>query len=97
MATVEYKSGDYQIGPLATQQYTFWWGTDEHELLQYFDVSITPAFNPNVAQQHLPIVEVQRANLLDTSEGPARSVLLLTLRNENNFPLFFIAHHIRIY
>jgi hypothetical protein len=95
MATVEYKSGDYEIGASATQEFTFWWGTDYHEGGEYFDVSIAPTFSPGVPT--LPIVEVQRAHYLDTSEGSARSVLLLTLRNDNKFPVYFIANHVRIY
>ncbi len=39
----------------------------------------------------------QRAHYIDTSEGPARSVLLLTLRNDNNFDVYFVANHVRIY
>jgi hypothetical protein len=97
MATIEYKSGDYQIGPSSSQQFTFWWGPDFHEGTEYFDVSIAPTFNPNVTSQQLPLVEEQRAYLLDTSERFARTVLLLTLRNDNKFPVFFIANHVRIY
>ena len=65
--------------------------------LEYFDVSISLAINPNVTSQQLPLVEEQRAYLSDFSEGPARAVLLLTLRNDNNSTVYFIAHHVRIY
>ena len=97
MATVEYKSGDYQIGPSSRQQFTFWWGSDIHEGTEYFNVSIAPVFNPNVSSQQLPLVEEQRAYLWDITEGPARSVLLLTLRNDNNSTVYFVANHVRIY
>jgi len=96
MATVDYKSGDYRIAASSSQQFTFWWGTDEHELTQYFDVSIGVVFSPRI-ESYLPLVEEQRAYLLDTSEGTARQVLLLTLRNDNNFEVNFVANHIRIY
>jgi hypothetical protein len=40
---------------------------------------------------------VQRAYLLDQSEKPTKDVLVLTLRNDNDFPVYFTANHIRIY
>jgi hypothetical protein len=95
MATIEYKSGDYQIAPLSTQEFTFWW--DSTLTPAYFDVSIAPVFNPNVATTQLPLVEMKRAYLLDVSEPPARFVLLLTLRNDNNSIVYFIANHVRIH
>jgi hypothetical protein len=91
MATIEYKAG-----PSSSQQFTFWWGPDSRGQLEYFNVSIAPDFLPNNLTQ-LPLVEQQRAVVLDTSEEPARIVLLLTLRNENNFAVFFAANHILIY
>ncbi len=94
MATVQYKSADYQIDAGATQEFTFWWGGD-HEGTEYFDVSIAPTFSPDTPS--LPVVEVQRAHYLDTSGGSARYVLLLTLRNDNKFKVYFIANHVRIY
>ena len=96
MAIIEYKAADYQIGPSSSQQFTFWWGPDSQVQSEYFDVSIAPDFLPNNLTQ-LPLVEEQRAYLLDTSEGAARTVLLLTLRNDNRFPVYFIANHVRIY
>jgi hypothetical protein len=95
MATVEYKSGDYQIAPLSQQGFTFWW--DSTLTPAYFDVSIAPVFNPDVSTQQLPLVEVKRAYLLDLSEPPARWVLLLTLRNDNNSIVYFVTNHVRIY
>jgi hypothetical protein len=95
MATVEYKSADYQIEPFSSREFTFWW--DSTLTPAYFDVSIAPAFNPNVSTTQLPLVEVKRAYLLDVSEPPARSVLLLTLRNDNDSIVYFIANHVRIH
>ena len=96
MATVDYKSALYEIRPSTTEQFTFWWGPDIHEGGEYFDVSIAPSFNPDAPSQ-LPLVEVQRAYLHDTSEGAARTVLLLTLRNDNESLVYFFANHVRIY
>jgi hypothetical protein len=97
MATVEYKSADYQIGASASQEFTFWWGEDSLGPSEYFDVSIGPDFDPNYPPQRIPLVEVQRAYLLDQSEKPTKDVLVLTLRNDNDFPVYFTANHIRIY
>jgi hypothetical protein len=91
MANVEYKSAVYTIGPSSSQQFTFWWGSGSTGV-EYFDVSV--GVDP---QRHhpsqLPLVEEQRAYLWDQSEG---KVLLLTLRNDNHFEVFFIANHVRI-
>ena len=95
MATVEYKSGDYQIEPFSSREFTFWW--DFTLIPAYFDVSIAPVFNPNVSTTQLPLVEEKRAYLLDVSEPPARWVLLLTLRNDNNSIVYFTANHVRIH
>jgi len=96
MATIEYKAGDYQIGPSSSQQFTFWGGPDSRGVSEYFNVSIAPDLLPNNLPQ-LPLVEEQRAYLLDMSQTPGRIVLLLTLRNDNNFAVYFTANHIRIY
>jgi hypothetical protein len=56
MATVDYKSGDYQIAASSSQQFTFWWGPDEHEGVEYFDVSFAQAASPRITS-YLPIVE----------------------------------------
>jgi hypothetical protein len=96
MATVEYKSGDYQIAPLSSQEFTFWWDSTTTPAF-YFDVFIAPVFNPNVSTTQLPLVEVRRAYLFDVSEPPAKWVLLLTLRNDNDAIVYFIANHMRVY
>jgi hypothetical protein len=96
MATVKYKNAVYQIGPSATQDFTFWW--DSTDPIGYFDVSIQPDPNPNNPIQK-PLVEVQRAYYWDGTGGPEtiRNVMLLTLRNDNNFAIDFIANHVLIY
>jgi hypothetical protein len=95
MASVNYKAADYEIGPSSSKEFTFWW--DSVDTGGYFDVSIAPVFNPDVASQQLPLVEVQRAYLLETSEPPAlRTILLLTLRNDNDSTVYFTANHVLI-
>jgi hypothetical protein len=93
MANVEYKSAVYTIGPSSSQQFTFWWGPGSTGA-EYFDVSI--GVDPQLRRSQLPLVEEQRAYLWDGSEGDPRNVLLLTLRNDNHFEVFFIANHVRI-
>jgi hypothetical protein len=95
MANVEYKSAVYTINPSSSEQFTFWWG-DGASGVEYFDVSIAVDPLPRHPTQ-LPLVEEKRAYLWDESEGNPRNVLLLTLRNDNNFEVFFIANHVRIY
>lgn len=94
MASIEYKSGVYNIGPSRSQEYTFWWGSDGPE---YFNVSIAPDPDPN-HQTQLPLIEERRAMVWDGSQkGNPRVILLLTLHNDNNFAVNFIANHVRIY
>jgi hypothetical protein len=96
MTTVQYKAGNYQIGASATQEFTFWWEPGDGP--EYFDVSIAPIVNDKYPPQRLPLIEVQRGYILDTSVYPyGKMVLLLTLRNDNDFPVGFIANHVRIY
>ena len=94
MANVEYKSAVYTIAPSSSQQFTFWWGNGSTGV-EYFDVSIGVDPQPRRRPQ-LPLIEEQRAYLWDDSEGDPRQILLLTLRNNNNFEVFFIANHVRI-
>jgi hypothetical protein len=95
MATVDYKSGVYFIGPSATQEFTFWW--DSTDPIGYFDVSIQPDPDPQHPIQQ-PLVEVQRAYYW-VEEGPEniRNVTVVTLRNDNDFQMAFIANHVLIY
>src|SRR3984957_17852794 len=94
MANVEYKSAVYTIGPSSSQQFTFWWGKGSTGV-EYFDVSIGVDPQPRHVVQ-LPLIEEQRAYLWEQADDGPRNVLLLTLRNDNEFEVFFIANHIRI-
>jgi hypothetical protein len=96
MANTDYKEGGYSIAALSTQQFTFWWGRDSKGPHEYFDVFVSPELN----RQHpvmKPLIEEHREYYFDGSEGPGRHVLLLTLRNNNDFIINFVANHVRIY
>jgi hypothetical protein len=95
MATIEYKDGAYSIAPQSNQTFTFWWGRNSKAPHEYFDVSITPDNFKETPMK--PLIQEQKRVYLDTSEGPARVVIALTLRNENNFAVDFLANHVRIY
>jgi hypothetical protein len=95
MATIEYKDGGYSIAPQSNQTFTFWWGRNSKAPHEYFDVSITPDNFKETPMK--PLIQEQKRVYLDTSEGPARVVVALTLRNENNFAVDFLANHVRIY
>jgi hypothetical protein len=99
MATVDQKSGGYTIAAHASGKpgdpastFTFWWGEDAKPT-EYFDVSIEP--NPPVFDM-IPLVETQRAIAL-ANATPRQPVLILTLRNDNDFPVPFFANHVHIY
>ena len=89
---VEYKEGEYTIPASTSQQFTFWWG-DGAEEKEYFNVSIAP--DPNIANL-IPLIEEQRQVSLFTGT-PRQTMLLLTLRNNNNFAVKFVANHIRVH
>ena len=89
MVNVDVLSGTYHIPAL------FWWPSPQPNGKEYFDVSIGVDPQPRHPSQ-LPLVEEKRAYLWDQSEGDPRQVLLLTLRNDNGFEVFFIANHVRI-
>jgi hypothetical protein len=96
MATTDYKHGSYSIAALSSQTFTFWWGRDSKAPNEYFDVFVSPEFDPKHTGMS-PLIEEQRAISHDTSEGAGRIILFLTLRNNNNFPIKFVANHVRIY
>ncbi len=96
MAHIDYKDGQYTIAANSSEQFTFWWGRNSNGPHEYFDVSISPQVNRE-NERMTPLVDVKREVYLDASEGPARNVLLLTLQNNNNFPVMFLANHVRIY
>ncbi len=89
---IEYKAGEYTIPATTSQQFTFWWG-DGAEESEYFDVSIAP--DPKIANL-IPLIEEQREIAL-FGGTPRQTMLILTLRNNNNFAVKFIANHIRIH
>jgi hypothetical protein len=91
MAKAHTKSGTYLITANATSTFTFWWG-DDAEPLQYFDVSIHP--NPPVFPM-IPLVETQR-EIAVADVTPRQPVLILTLRNPNDFDVEFFANHVRV-
>lgn len=93
MANIDYKDGGYSIPALSSQQFTFWWGRDSKAPNEYFNVSISPTLD----SANLPLVEEKREIIYASGEGPGRVVLYLTLRNDNNKPVHFLANHIRIY
>jgi hypothetical protein len=96
MANIDYKHGTYTIQAHETQQFTFWWGAGSKAPNEYFDVSVAPAFN-HENEGMTPLVEAKREIYLDASQSTKRVVLLLTLQNNNNFAVTFVANHVRIY
>ena len=91
MANVDRKTGTYTIRAHTTQEFTFWWGSDALPT-EYFDVSIEP--NPAVFNM-IPLIEERRQITLFNG-APRQPMLILTLRNNNNFDVEFFANHIRI-
>ncbi len=93
---VEYKAGGYTIPATTSQQpshqFTFWWGSGAEES-EYFDVSIAP--DPKIANL-IPLIEEQREIALFDGT-PRQTMLILTLRNNNNFAVNFTANHIRVH
>jgi hypothetical protein len=94
---IDTKSGGYTIRANATgvpgdpdSTFTFWWGDDAMPT-EYFDVSIEP--NP-VNFPMIPLVETQRAYDIAPAT-PRQAMLILTLRNPNDFDVDFFATHFR--
>ena len=92
MPNVELKTGVYTAPARKSQEFTFWWGNDAVPAA-YFDVSIEP--NPKVPNM-TPLIEVQRTVTLFNG-SPRQPMLILTLRNENDFDVDFFANHVRVY
>jgi hypothetical protein len=91
MADVQIKTGNYTIPAHTTQEFTFWWGSDARPAT-YFDVSIEP--NPKIFEI-IPLIEERRQITLFNG-APRQPMLILTLRNNNNFAVDFFANHIRV-
>jgi hypothetical protein len=92
MASVELKSAEYTIPALTTKEFTFWWGSNALPA-EYFDVSIEP--NPKDPNM-VPLIEERRAITLFNG-APRQPMLILTLRNNNNFAVDFFANHVRVH
>jgi hypothetical protein len=80
MADVQVKTGGYTILAKTTQEFFFWWG-DNALPAAYFDVSIEP--NPKIFDMK-PLTEERRKVTL-FSGSPRQSMLILTLKNDNDF------------
>jgi hypothetical protein len=91
MANIDYKAAPYTIAANNSQTFTFWWGRDSKAPKEYFDVSISPE------DANLLLVEEKREIIYDITEGAGRVILNLTLRNNNNAKVTFMANHVRIY
>ena len=95
MANVDYKEGTYSIPASSSKEFTFWWGRDSRAPNEYFDVSIAPQFDRRHTAME-PLLEQSRSVYWDDRPGIG-VVLILTLQNPNNFPVDFVANHVRIY
>ena len=94
MANIEYKEGSYSIAANLSHRFSFWWGSDSNGSKEYFNVSIAPTG----ASEDLLLVEEKREIMyVKDGKGPAREVLYITLRNDNDVPVHFVANHTRIY
>ena len=99
MANVDVLSGTYHIPALSTNTFTFWWPSPQPNGKEYFDVSIAPHYykQHNVMK---PLLEVKREWLYVVEVGtihPVQWRLDMTLRNDNDFQVTFLANHIRAY
>ncbi len=92
MANIELKTGEYTIPARKTQEFTFWWGSNSVPT-EYFDVSIEP--NPKIPNI-IPLIEERREITLFNG-SPRQPMLIVTLRNNNDFAVDFFANHVRVY
>jgi hypothetical protein len=91
MPDVQLKTGNYTIPAHTTKEFTFWWGSDAVPA-SYFDVSIEP--NPKIFEI-IPLIE-ERRQLTLFNGAPRQPMLIVTLRNNNNFDVDFFANHVRV-
>ena len=106
MADVSRLTGDYTIPAQSTQVFMFW-ADPYRSANRYFDkarfdVSIAPEFD-GVNAVITPLVEVKRGRtsypLRDAQTGEFLGIqqgLSLTLQNDNDFPVTFLAAHVLI-
>jgi hypothetical protein len=83
-----YKNGGYTIGASQTQSFFFWWGEGVDTTHLYFDVSINPL---PTAVPMTPLVVLEKSVTFDAANSV---VIIITLKNDNAFPINFIANHI---
>jgi hypothetical protein len=100
-------TGGYTIPAISTQVFTFWSriinppGTRAYDN-QYFNVSIAPKFDGENTVI-TPLVEVKRERASGAFWDPVtedilglQPFLFLTLQNDNDFPVTFLAVHVAI-
>ena len=92
MANVQTKMGGYTIPARKTEEFTFWWG-DGYLPASYFNVSIEPNAE---GLGMIPLIEERREITTVAPNGHRQPMLILTLRNNNNFDVPFFANHIRV-
>ena len=95
MAHIDHKEGTYSIPANSSTPFTFWWGRDSKDPNEYFDVAISPVFDPKHPTME-PLLEQSKSRYWDPRPGMG-DVLILTLQNRNTFAVNFIANHVRIY
>jgi hypothetical protein len=98
MANTDVISGGHTITAHAETTFTFWWPPlqlNHADTPGYFDVSISLRTIVST-----PLLEVKREMFLEKEPGTVRDwryMLLLTLRNDNDFDVNFIANHVRVH
>jgi hypothetical protein len=98
MADVHHLTGEYTIPAKSTEVFSFWWPPDvdaPHDKA-YFDVSITPEVDDINAVITLIEVKRERTLFFDDSNRLINQTLWLTLQNDNDFAVKFLAAHILI-
>jgi hypothetical protein len=101
MAKTLHITGTYTIPAKSTEVFTFWWpiaNQQEQKTYEkaYFDVSIAPEFD-GINAVITPLVEVKRERTLFFQNVVLiNKTLFLTLQNDNDFPVTFLAAHVLI-
>jgi hypothetical protein len=96
MAEVHLMTGGYVIAANDQQVFSFWWPASA-AANAYFDVSISPEVDSPTAVA-TPLIEVKRERTFfyDSSNSLINKTLFLTLRNDNNVAVKFLAAHVLI-
>ena len=98
MADVNRISGLYTAPANSTTAFTFWWPNEPQTGNQFFNVSVAPQFDDPAHFNMSPLVEVSREWLyVVEGVGHVRTQLNLSLRNSNDFPVKFLANHVRVH